>query len=324
MKTNITEKSEMRQPDPYLAERFQPTVAETLSRYNTYDSYIYLDGQFLKGEEARISVWDHGFLYGDGVFEGIRAYDGVIFKLREHLDRLYDSAHAIGLTIPLNKDEMGEAIKRTFRANGLRNGHARPVVTRGVGRVGTDPRRAVRPSVMIQALELPPILGKDAIRVITSSVRRKSPHSVDAKIKSLNYLDVILARLQANLAGVNDALILDMEGFVAEATTENIFILKGQVVSTPTTAAALHGVTRQTVMDQAEAMGYRVLERNITPHEVYTADEVFLTGTGAEIVPVGEVDGRSVGNGEVGPLTGQLISWYSDYVRTTPGTPIYE
>jgi branched-chain amino acid aminotransferase len=288
-----------------------------------YDQYVYIDGEFVKGEEAKISVFDHGFLYGDGVFEGIRAYDGNVFALDEHLDRLYESAKALSIAVPIGKKELGQAILETLRKNKLKNAHIRPIVTRGVGRPGMDPKRAVRPSVIIMAYPFPPYAGEKPLRTIISSIRRKSPYSVDSKIKSLNYLDNILAKLQATAANVDEAIMMDMNGFVAEGTGENLFVVKNGKMYTPYPVAALEGVTRRIVMELASKLGIEVYERNLTYQELYVADEVFLTGTAAEIVAVKEIDGRTIGNGEPGPITETMIKEYKQYVRINKLTPVH-
>ena len=309
-------------PEPFLPERFEPSLASLLEGIELRESYVFVDGRFLKGADATVSVWDHAFLYGDGVFEGIRAYDGRIFKLDEHLDRLYASAAAIGLNVPLGRDEMAEAIRRTFRANGLQAGHARPVVTRGPGRPGVDPRRSVRPAVVIQAVGQPAIHPDRPISVIVSGVRRRSSDSIPSSVKCLNYMDSVLARSEANAAGVEDAILLDLDGYVAEATGENVFVVNDGVVSTPTTASALPGITRRVVMDHLAGGGTRIEERNILPGELATADEVFLTGTAAEIVPVGRVDQDQIADGQIGEMTRSLIEWYRGYTSSYPGLAI--
>jgi len=307
----------------FLSHKFKPSLKEILS--DLYDLYVYIDGIFVKGEDAKISVWDHGFLYGDGVFEGIRAYDGMIFKLDNHIDRLFDSMKAIGIeNFPLSKDELKKAVIETLRKNSLRDAHIRIIVTRGTGRPGLDPRRSVRPSVIIMTYPFPPWLGVKPLRVLTASIRRKSPYSIDAKIKSLNYLDNVLAKLQAVSAGFDEALMLSLDGCVAEGTGENIFIVKGEKLYTPPPIAALHGITRATVMELANKMGFETIEKNLTLQEIYTADEIFLTGSGAEIVPVKEIDGRKIGTKAPGPITHKIIETYKKYVRTKYTTPIYE
>jgi branched-chain amino acid aminotransferase len=303
-----------------------PPVFESLKEMlkDLYDQYVYIDGKFVKGEEAKISVWDHAFLYGDGVFEGIRAYDGKVFALDEHLNRLFESAKALNIVIPISKEELGQAILETLRKNKLKDAHIRPIVTRGVGRPGMDPKRAVRASVVVLAYPFPPYAGEKPLRMIISSIRRKSPYAVDSKIKSLNYLDNILAKQQATAASVDEAVMMDVNGCVAEGTGENIFVVKNGKLYTPTTVAALDGITRRIVMELASKFGVEVQEKSITYQELYVADEVFLTGTGAEIVAVKEIDGRIIGNGEPGPLTEKITQEYKQYVRTTKVTPIYE
>jgi branched-chain amino acid aminotransferase len=292
------------------AEKFQPPLAEMLG--SNYNSYVYIDGKFVRGEEAKISVFDHCVLYGDAVFEGIRAYGGKTFKLDEHLDRLFDSAKALSIPVPLTKDEFKEVVRTLLELNGLLDAHIRPQVTRGAGRVGIDPRRAARPSVFVIAAPMAPLLGEKPVRMITSSIRRKPPDCTDSKIKSVNYLESVLARLQANAAAVDDAILLDHHGFVAEATGENVFVVKRGCILTPDTTCALAGVTRATVIELAAKLGYPVVVRNITLQELYSADEVFLTGTGAEVVPVGEVDGRVIGDGKAGATTSQIRQAYQE------------
>ena len=291
-----------------FAERFQPLLPEVLG--DAYNAYLFIDGEFVTGDEAKISVYDHGLLYGDAVFEGIRAYDGKIFKLDEHLDRLFDSARMLSIDVPLTRDEFKQVIYKLLELNGLRDAHIRPIVTRGSGRLGLDPRRSVRPTVIVIAAPMPPLLGEKPIRVITSSIRRKASHSIDSKIKSVNYLDSVLAKLQANAVGVDDAILLDANGFIAEAVAENIFVVKKGQIFTPDVGAALAGITRATVIEQAARLDYSVTVKNLTFHDLYTADEIFLTGTSAEIVPVREVDGRVIGDGKVGPITTRLSQAY--------------
>jgi branched-chain amino acid aminotransferase len=302
---------------PYLLERFERSVPSILATLGLDTSVIFLDGEFVSGAAAAISVWDHGLLYGDGVFEGIRAYEGRVFKLDDHLDRLYASAAAIGLTIPLAKEEFAEALCLTFEANGLDSGHARPVVTRGVGLSGVDPRRAVRPSVMIQAVESPAAPPTGAIRMCVATVRRRSSQSIDSRIKCLNYMDSVLARLEANAAGMDDALLLDLDGHVAEASAANVFIVADSVVATPQTTSALPGITRRTVIRHLHDLGMDVVERDLTVEEILAADEMFLTGTAVEIRPVGQVDGHPIGHGGDGEVTAHITAWYGDHVRTS-------
>lgn len=298
-----------------------PELADSLQ--NLYNLWVFIDGKLVKGDEARVSVWDHGLLYGDGIYEGIRAYDGRIFKLDEHLDRLYDSARAIQIEIPLNWEELRAAILATLRANELRNAHIRPVITRGPGKPGLDPRRSAHPTVIILASEAPPMLGEKPVRLMTAAIRRKAPLSVDGRVKSLNYLDNILAKLQANAFGADDALLLDPSGFVSEATAQNVFYVKNERIATPALTASLPGITRQVVIERTSQFGASVEERIVTLSDLYTADEVFLTGTASEIVPVAEIDGRRIGDGTAGPLTRHIQEDYKYLVHTT-GFKIYE
>lgn len=301
------------------AEKF-PAASELLRDLNQH--YVYIDGAFLKADEARVSVWDHGYLYGDSVFEGIRAYNGKIFKLGEHVERLFESAKSTGIACSLTRDEISEVVVQTFRINKIRDGHARIIMSRGVGRMGLDPRNCQASSVTVMAYPFPPVYKEKAIRMITSSVRRRGPLSVDARVKCSNYMDNILAKLQAIAAGVDEALMLDNQGYVAEATGENVFVVKKSKIATPYATAALSGITRDTVMEIARTNRFEVREQNMTDHDLYTADEVFLTGTAAEIVPVVEVDGRTIGSGQVGKITSEIQQMYKDYVRAH-GSPIY-
>ena len=260
---------------------------------------IYINGEFYPRSEAKISVYDHGFLYGDGVFEGIRAYDGIVFKLREHIDRLYDSAKAIMLEIPMSKKEMIDAVLETLRKNNLRDAYIRLVVTRGVGDLGLDPRKCGKPNVIIIAEPILTLYKKEAklkgLSLIISSVRRDRVDATTHQIKSLNYLNSILAKIEAIAAGADDAIMLDERGFVAETSSTNIFLVKnGKIITPPPSTGALPGVTRNFVMELAKRLGYLVEERDVTPFELLTADEVFMTGTGAEIVPVTRIAGRII------------------------------
>lgn len=306
----------------FLSEKFKPSLDECIGQFGQY--YVYLDGRFVKGMQAAVPVWDHALLYGDGVFEGIRVNDGKIFKLEEHVNRLYDSAKGLRMTsIPLNKREMSDVIIRTIKINKLKDAHVRPIITRGSGVPGTDPNRSVRSSIIVMAYPFPPVLGSRPARLITSSVRRKSPQAVDSRIKSLNYLDNILARIQANFAGVDDALMLDVNSFVAEATGENIFLVREGTLLTPTTTSSLHGITRATVIELAGRLGHDVRESRITVGELYTADEVFLTGTGAGIVPISEIDGRAIGTVAPGKITAELLESYGRHIRQEHVTDVY-
>jgi branched-chain amino acid aminotransferase len=304
-----------------FVDRFVPTLQEGLEGH--YELLVYVDGRFVTGEDAKISIWDHALLYGDGIFEGIRAYDGNVFKLDEHIDRLFNSAKALALTVPLTKHQMKTVVLETLKRNKLTDAHIRTIVTRGAGKPGLDPKRSVRPSVVVSAYPFPPMLGARPVRLVTASVRRKSPHAVDSKIKSLNYLDNILAKIQASVAGADDAIMLDTNGCVAEGTGENVFVVKDDAIHTPSTTACLAGITRATVMDLAAGLGYSVREQSLTLGDLYIADEIFLTGTGAEIVPVGQVDGREIGAESPGPVTVRINDAYQAYVREEGLTPIY-
>jgi len=290
---------------------------------------IYINGKFYPKSEASVSVYDHGFLYGDGVFEGIRAYNGVVFKLREHIERLYASAKAIMLEIPMDKEEMVNAVLETLRRNKLKDAYIRLLVTRGVGDLGLDPRKCKKPNVIIIAEPMLPLYGKESklkgISLIFSSVRRDRVDATTHQIKSLNYLNSILAKLEAINAGADDAVMLDDRGFVAETSATNIFIVKdGKIVTPPTTTGALPGITRNFVIELAKKLGYEVEERDITPFELMTADEVFITGTGAEIVPVTKIAGRTIGDGTAGEITMKLIDEFEkEKVKPDNGVKIY-
>jgi len=276
---------------------------------------VYIDGEFYSKSDAKVSVFDHGFLYGDGVFEGIRVYGGVIFKLREHVERLYRSARAIRLEVPMSLEEMVEAVVRTVRMNDARDAYIRLVVTRGVGDLGLDPRKCPKPSVIIIVEQLEPILGaksrETGVRLIISSTRRDPVYATSHEVKSLNYLNSILAKLEAIAAGADDAVMLDSRGFVSEATAANIFIARGGSLATPpVTAGILPGITRAVVMELARGAGIPLQERDITPTELLTSDEAFLTGTGAEIVPVAAVSGVRIGSAVPGPLTRRIMELF--------------
>jgi branched-chain amino acid aminotransferase len=291
--------------------------------------FVYKDGKLVPRIEASVSVMDHGLLYGDGVFEGIRAYNGVVFRLREHIDRLYESAHYIRLAIPITKEQMSEAILTTLRRNQLHDAYIRLLVTRGIGDLGLNPLNCSKPSVIV--ITEPTATGQDAmskpvgITTIICSIRRDPVDATSHEVKSLNYMNSVLARWEAIQAGVSDAIMLDTQGFVSEATAENIFIVrKGQIATPSTNSAILHGVTRERVICIAKDLGYSVEERRITPFELINSQEVFLTGTLAEIVPVLKVNGRIIGSGKVGPVTMKIFSEFAKRrTRADEGTPIY-
>jgi branched-chain amino acid aminotransferase len=272
---------------------------------------IYLNGRLVPKEQAVVSVFDHGLLYGDGVFEGIRAYNGRVFRLKEHLNRLYVSARAITLDIGMAMDQMQMAVLETLRANNLRDAYIRLVVTRGTGDLGLDPRKCAKSTVIIIADKIalyPAECYTNGLEVAIVSTRRNNPQALNPSIKSLNYLNNILAKIEANLMGIREAIMLNTEGFVAECTGDNIFYIKGKsLVTPPTTAGALEGITRNCVMELAARTGLKVEEKLFTAFDLHTADEAFLTGTAAEVVPVIRIDSRTIGNGKPGPLTQKLI-----------------
>lgn len=287
---------------------------------------IFIDGKYYDEKNAKISVFDHGLLYGDGVFEGIRAYHGSVFRLKEHIDRLFYSAKAILLAIPMSHAELMKAVIDACRRNKLRDGYIRLVVTRGVGTLGLNPRSCKSPSVIIIAGSIqiyPPELYARGMDIITVPTTRNLHSALNPAIKSLNYLNNILARIEANNSGFEEAVMLNAEGFVSECTVENIFIVNGRKLMTPPlSAGALYGVTREAVMELAAQMGLTVSEPNLTRYDLFNADECFLTGTGAEIVPVVKIDGRVIGAGKPGPVTKRLVSDYHALTKTS-GEPIY-
>jgi branched-chain amino acid aminotransferase len=290
--------------------------------------FIYIDGKFYPKSEAKISVYDHGLLYGDGVFEGIRAYNGTVFKLKEHIDRLYKSAHTIMLQIPMTKEEMTEAVIETLKKNNLKEAYIRLVVTRGVGDLGLDPRKCAKPTIIIITQPLKVLHGDDAkdkgIATMISWVKRDPVDATTHEIKSLNYLNSILAKIEANIAGVDDAICLDKAGFICEGVAENIFIVKnGEVVTPPICTGSLDGITRRFVMQLSKKLGYTTVERNITPNELFTAEEAFFTGTAAEIAPIREINKRIINDGKPGPITKRLMQEFSKLVKDPKeGTPI--
>ncbi len=288
---------------------------------------IYIDGKYYDEQHAKISVFDHGLLYGDGVFEGIRAYNGRVFRLKEHIDRLYYSAKAILLDIPLSAQQMTAAVLETCRQNKVRDGYIRLVVTRGVGTLGLNPNRCKNPSVVIIAGKIqlyPEEFYKKGMETITVPTVRNLHSALNPAIKSLNYLNNILAKIEANNAGCEEAIMLNAEGFVAECTGDNIFIIKeGQLFTPPLSAGALYGITRRVVIDLARQEGLQVGEPNLTRYDLFNADECFLTGSGAEIVPVVKIDGRTIGTGKPGPITLNLVNRYHSLTKVS-GEPIYE
>lgn len=287
---------------------------------------IYIDGRYYDEKSAKISVFDHGLLYGDGVFEGIRAYNGRVFKLKEHIDRLFCSAKAILLEVPMSREGLGKAVVETCRRNRLKDGYVRLVLTRGKGTLGLNPNKCERPSIIIIAGKIqlyPEEYYQRGLEIVTVPTTRNLHSALNPAIKSLNYLNNILAKIEANQAGCEEAIMLNAEGYVAECTGDNLFLIQNRKVVTPPLAAgALYGITRGTVMDLARSAGLEVFESNLTRYDVFNADECFLTGTGAEIVPVVKVDGRVIGSGKPGPLTTHLTKAYHSLTNST-GEPIY-
>jgi len=286
---------------------------------------VYIDGKYHDEKNAKISVFDHGLLYGDGIFEGIRAYSGRVFKLREHIDRLFCSAKALLLEIPLSHEEICRAVVATCRKNRVRDGYIRLVVTRGPGTLGLNPNRCKHPSVIIIAGRIqlyPQALYDRGLEIVTVPTVRNLHSALNPAIKSLNYLNNILAKIEANTAGVEEAIMLNAEGYVAECTGDNLFIVKGDVLQTPPLhAGALYGITRNTVIQIARDSSWQVEETNLTRYDLFNANECFLTGTGAEIIPVVKIDKRVIGSGRPGPITQTLERAYRKLARST-GEPI--
>lgn len=288
---------------------------------------IYLNGKFVNKEEATVSVFDHGLLYGDGIFEGIRAYNGRVFKLVEHIDRLYYSAKAIALNIPISKEEMIKATAETCKINNLSDAYIRLVVTRGVGDLGLNPNNCTVPQIIIIASSIklyPEQYYTEGMSLITVPTTRNHHNAINPAIKSLNYLNNILAKIEAHNAGAEEAIMLNSQGYVAECTGDNIFIIKGNTLITPPlSAGALYGITRGTVIDIAKEIGMDIQEPDLTRYDVYNADECFITGSAAELVPIVKVDGRQIGEGKPGSKFNQLLQAFRNLTRTT-GAPIFE
>jgi len=280
---------------------------------------IYINGKFFDKADAKISVYDHGLLYGDGVFEGIRVYDGKVFRIHQHVERLYDSARSIYLEIPLSRQEMADAIERTVQLNQKRNGYIRVVVTRGAGSLGLDPRKTTDPQVIVIVDDIsmyPPELYENGMEIVTAATIRNHPNALNPRIKSLNYLNNIMAKVEGVRAGCLEALMLNHKGEVAECTGDNIFLVKHGILTTPPLdAGILEGVTRNAVLELARAADIPVQETAVTRHDVYIADECFLSGTAAEVIAVIKCDGRLIGNGKPGPITRQLRERFHALVR---------
>jgi branched-chain amino acid aminotransferase len=325
--TDATLLDEPKIHDPGAEAVIEPAVESRPRRATgVKEAKIYIDGKFYSEANAKISVFDHGLLYGDGIFEGIRFYNGRVFRLEEHLQRLWDSARSICLEIPMTMRDMTEAVLETIRQNRLRDGYIRLLLTRGIGNLGLNPTQCKAPSVIIIAATIA-LYHEDFYRkgltIVTCATRRSNPASLNPAVKSLNYLNNVMARVEANLAGADEALMLNDAGNVAECTADNVFIAKhGQIFTPPVAAGALRGITRAVVFEIAAELGVKVRETDITRHDVFVADECFLTGTAAEIVPVVKADGRSIGNGKPGPITARIIARFRQVTRET-GTPIF-
>ena len=278
----------------------------------TNELQIYIDGKYYPKSQATISVYDHGFLYGDGVFEGIRAYNGLVFKLKEHIDRLYRSAHAITLTIPMSKEDMIKAVIETLRKNKMKDSYIRLVVSRGVGDLGLDPRKCPKPTIIIITDQISIRAGdasETGVTAMFSWVRRNPVDATTHEIKSLNYLNSILAKIEANACGVDEAICLESNGCIAEGVGENVFIVKnGELLTPPTATGALAGITAEVVTQLCQKLKLKLTIANLTPFMLFTADEAFFTGTAMEVIPIREVNKRQIGNGKPGPITKRLIT----------------
>ena len=280
---------------------------------------VYVGGKYYDKADAKISVYDHGLLYGDGVFEGIRSYNGRVFRLKDHVDRLYDSARAIQLVIPIAREEMARIVVDTLKLNDLVDAYVRLIVTRGAGSLGLDPRKTTDPQIICisDSISLYPAeLYEHGLKIITAGTMRNHPSALNPRVKSLNYLNSILAKIEGTNAGCLEALMLNHKGEVAECTGDNIFVVRRGELHTPSVdAGILEGITREVVMELARAAGIKVVERTMDRHDVYTADECFLTGTAAEVIPVVECDGRPIGVGQPGPITRDLLARFHKLVR---------
>jgi len=285
---------------------------------------IYIDGKYVPDDQAKVSVFDHGFLYGDGVFEGIRAYNGRIFRLKEHLDRLYDSAKTIDIHCPITKEEMTEAICETLRRNNLTDAYIRPIITRGVGDLGLDPRKCKTASVIVIAVTWGAMYGdlsEKGLKAVTVSIRRNPAECLPPNVKSLNYLNNILAKIEANYKGGDEAIFFDTNGYLSEGSGDNLYIVKNGEIITPPTLNNLRGITRMVLLEIAKSLGITVKEQNLGYFDLYTADELICTGTAAEVAPITWVDGRVIGTGKPGPVTRQLMGAFK-IVTDKEGYPI--
>ncbi len=323
MLTNDAEGAAVVTP-PMKAESARKVAGDESARPTSLQ--IYIDGEYFDQAEAKISVFDHGLLYGDGVFEGIRFYNGRVFRLEEHMDRLWESARSICLEIPVGREELDEALLETIRQNDLRDGYVRLIVTRGVGNLGLNPAQCKSPSIIIIASTIalyPEEVYRRGLTVVTVPTRRMGPATLNPAIKSLNYLNNVLARIEANLSNADEALMLNDAGNVAECTADNLFIVKrGRIMTPPISAGALRGITRAVVFDIAAELGLEISEPDLTRHDLYVADEAFLTGTAAEVIPMIKVDGRPIGDGQPGEITNRVIMRFRELTRES-GTPIF-
>ena len=285
---------------------------------------IYLNGEFVPESEAKVSVFDHGLLYGDGVFEGIRAYNGRVFRLEEHIDRMYDSAKTIDLKIPISKAEFAEVICETLRKNNLKDAYIRPLVTRGVGDLGLDPNKCAVPTIIVIATGWGAMYGdlyEKGLKAITCSIRRNPAEALPPNVKSLNYLNNIMAKIEANYKGGDEAIFFDTNGYIAEGSGDNIYIVKNGTIITPPTLNNLRGITRMVLLEIADELGITRVEHNIGYYDLYTADEVLVSGSAAEVAPVVLIDGRSIGTGKPGPVFKQLSVAFKRRTETE-GTPL--
>lgn len=281
---------------------------------------VWINGRLYEKQDAKISVYDHGLLYGDGVFEGLRSYGGKVFRLDEHLERLWNSAKAILLEIPISREEIARAVNETLKANGLADGYIRLIVTRGAGSLGLDPNRTSDPQVIVITdliTVYPEELYRAGLEIVTASTLRNHPQALNPRIKSLNYLNNILAKIECLQAGCMEALMLNHKGEVAECTADNIFLVRdGVLLTPPTDAGVLEGITRQAVIELARSLGREVREVSLTRHDVYIADECFLTGTAVEVIAVVKVDSRKIGSGAPGPITRELKDRFHKLTRS--------
>jgi branched-chain amino acid aminotransferase len=284
----------------------------------TSELQVYIDGKYYPKSEAKVSVYDHGFLYGDGVFEGIRAYDGVVFKLKEHIDRLYRSAHAITLKIPITKEEMTQAVVETLRKNNMKDSYIRLIATRGVGDLGLDPRKCPKASIIIitDTINIRSGNAKETgITTMFSWVRRNPVDATTHEIKSLNYLNSVLGKIEANAAGVDEAICLENNGYIAEGVGENVFIVaNGEIMTPPSSTGALAGITAEVVTELCKKLDIKLTITNLTPFMIFTADEAFFTGTAMEVIPIREVNKRPIGEGKPGPVTKQLMTEFQKVI----------